>query len=102
MESLTTNGFPQNEFCGNMDKNLTLEEYLIRPRHYNQGGVETFDYINSNKFGYAQGNVIKYVSRYKIKDGLPYLYKARWYLNCLIEEEENAEAATGSATDDQP
>ena len=58
-----------------------------RPKHYNQGGIEVYDFIKSNKFGYAQGNVVKYVSRYRYK-GTPIqdLLKARWYLNKLIEE----------------
>ena len=58
-----------------------------RPKQYNQGGIEVYDFIKSNKFGYAQGNVVKYVSRYRYK-GSPIqdLLKARWYLNKLIEE----------------
>ena len=46
-----------------------------------------FDFIKSNNFNYAQGNVVKYVSRYRHK-GTPVqdLLKARWYLNKLIEE----------------
>ena len=58
-----------------------------RPKHYNQGGIEVYDFIKSNKFGYAQGNVVKYVSRYRYK-GTPIqdLLKGRWYLNKLIEE----------------
>ena len=57
------------------------------PKHYNQGGIEVYDFIKSNKFGYAQGNVVKYVSRYRYK-GTPIqdLLKGRWYLNKLIEE----------------
>jgi hypothetical protein len=60
---------------------------INKPKHYNQGGVEVYEFIKSNKFGYAQGNVIKYVSRYRYK-GTPIqdLLKARWYLNKLIDE----------------
>ena len=60
---------------------------INKPRHYNQGGIEVFDFIKSNNFNYAQGNVVKYVSRYRHK-GTPVqdLLKARWYLNKLIEE----------------
>ena len=63
-------------------------EEIDHPPHYNQGGIETFDYINSNKLGFAAGNAIKYLSRYKVK-GTPLkdLLKAQWYLNKLIEEE---------------
>ena len=60
---------------------------INKPRHYNQGGIEVFDFIKSNNFNYAQGNVVKYVSRYRHK-GTPVqdLLKARLYLNKLIEE----------------
>ena len=60
---------------------------INKPRNYNQGGIEVFDFIKSNNFNYAQGNVVKYVSRYRHK-GTPVqdLLKARWYLNKLIEE----------------
>jgi|TARA_R110002020_G_scaffold191605_1_gene391385 hypothetical protein len=84
-------------------KDLPLSEYVHRPRHYNQGGIETFDYVESNNFDFAQGNVIKYVSRFKFKDGIRDLHKARWYLDRLIERVENNEgAATESSPDGQP
>ena len=60
---------------------------INKPKHYNQGGIEVFDFIKSNNFNYAQGNVVKYVSRYRHK-GAPIqdLMKAKWYLTKLIEE----------------
>jgi hypothetical protein len=36
-----------------------------------------------------EGNVVKYLSRYKFKNGLEDLKKARWYINKIIEEKEN-------------
>ena len=39
---------------------------------------------------FAEGNVIKYVSRYKNKRGLQDLYKARWYLEYLIRDLETS------------
>lgn len=38
--------------------------------------------------GFLKGNIIKYVSRYKQKDGVKDLKKALDYLNWLIEHEE--------------
>ena len=39
--------------------------------------------------GYLQGNVIKYISRYRYKGtALEDLQKAQWYLNRLIKEVE--------------
>jgi hypothetical protein len=35
--------------------------------------------------GYLRGNVIKYIARYKDKDGLKDVYKAQHYLSKLVE-----------------
>ncbi|MBQ5695934.1 MAG: DUF3310 domain-containing protein, partial [Clostridium sp.] len=39
--------------------------------------------------GFLRGNIIKYVWRYKDKNGLEDLKKAQWYLNKLIEVVKN-------------
>ena len=59
------------------------------PAHYNKAGIETIDIIQSvtgDGFEtYLQGNILKYICRYKYKNGVEDLEKARWYLNRLIE-----------------
>lgn len=59
------------------------------PAHYNKAGIETIDIIQSvtgDGFEtYLQGNILKYMCRYKYKNGVEDLEKARWYLNRLIE-----------------
>jgi hypothetical protein len=54
-------------------------------RHYKQMAIQTWDYIIANGIGYMEGNVIKYVSRWKDKGGIEDLKKARHYLDKLIE-----------------
>ena len=54
--------------------------------HYQNKAIQPWDYIISNNIGYLEGNIIKYVSRYKEKHGLEDLKKARHYLDKLIEE----------------
>jgi len=58
----------------------------INPSHYKQGSIETIEYILDQDMNYLEGNIIKYVSRYKYKNGLEDLEKAQWYLNKLIGE----------------
>jgi hypothetical protein len=58
----------------------------INPNHYKQGNIEVIDFILDQKMNYVEGNVIKYVSRYKFKNGLEDLKKAQWYLNKLMLE----------------
>jgi len=48
-------------------------------------GIQTWDYIAANEIGYFEGNVIKYVSRWKQKGGIEDLRKAQHYLSKLIE-----------------
>ena len=54
----------------------------INPTYY-QKGIETTDYIVSHSMNYLEGNIIKYVTRYKDKGGLEDLNKAEWYLTRL-------------------
>jgi hypothetical protein len=52
--------------------------------HY-QVAIQPWDYIIANDLGYLEGNVIKYVTRYKNKGGVEDLRKAQHYLTKLIE-----------------
>ena len=56
--------------------------------HYSKLAIQPVEYINANKLNYLQGNVIKYVTRYKDKNGLQDLEKAKHYIDMLIELEE--------------
>jgi len=53
--------------------------------HYKSKAIQPWDYIISNDLGYLEGNVVKYVSRWKDKGGLQDLHKAQHYLQKLIE-----------------
>ena len=56
--------------------------------HYSKLAIQPVEYINANKLTYLQGNVIKYVTRYKDKNGLQDLEKAKHYIDMLIELED--------------
>jgi len=55
------------------------------PSHYKQGSIQPWDYIVSNNMCYLSGNVVKYVTRYKYKNGLEDLKKARAYIDKMID-----------------
>lgn len=57
---------------------------IKHPKHYTQG-IECWDYIVSHDMGYLDGNIIKYVTRYKHKNGVEDLEKAKAYLEKLIK-----------------
>lgn len=57
--------------------------------HYKNMVIQVVQYNHLNGIGYMEGNVIKYVSRWKSKgNGIEDLRKARHYLDLLIEMEE--------------
>jgi len=75
-------------------RNDIKNEKVDHPSHYNQSGIETIEAIKSATGdvgfeGYCVGNIVKYVSRYKYKNGLEDLKKALWHIKRLITEVEN-------------
>ena len=62
----------------------------ISPNHYTKMNMAPSEYIilNEGEFTWCIANVIKYVSRYKRKNGIEDLKKARWYLERQIAMEE--------------
>lgn len=56
------------------------------PNHYN--GTDLMDLLIKHEVDFCSGNIMKYVFRFKQKDGINDLYKARVYLNALIAYEE--------------
>lgn len=56
------------------------------PKHYRQGAIEPWDFITSQGMSFLEGNIIKYVTRYKAKGGVADLFKAKTYLEKLIKE----------------
>lgn len=74
----------------------TQNDNVNRPGHYTFGAIEVIDYIRDKMTpemfqGFCMGNVLKYVSRHKHKNGVEDLKKANVYLGWLIESEEGAE-----------
>jgi hypothetical protein len=55
--------------------------------HYSRLGIEPIQFIETNGLGYHEGNAVKYVSRWRNKNGIEDLTKAKWYIERLIELE---------------
>lgn len=67
-----------------------MNDVVNHPEHYTSGKIEVIQYLKDKltpeQFqGFCRGNVLKYVSRYELKDGIQDLEKAAVYLNWLIE-----------------
>jgi hypothetical protein len=61
--------------------------------HYKKKSIEPWDYIEANGIGFLDGNAIKYLTRWKDKNGIEDLRKARHYVDKLIEVETQKSAA---------
>ena len=53
--------------------------------HYKKYKIQPVEFIIKNNIGFCEGNVIKYVLRFKDKNGIADLEKAKHYLELLIE-----------------
>ena len=72
-----------------------ITEAVDHPAHYNQGGVECIDAMKAATVGlegiqaFCAANAIKYIWRFKDKNGAEDLDKAMWYIQRLKEEIRN-------------
>jgi hypothetical protein len=77
---------------------ITCHDMVDHPPHYqSETGLEVIDVIEAFAFDLKgieatdTGNILKYMCRWKGKNGLEDLKKARWYLNHLIDHVEKLE-----------
>lgn len=95
------------KYLGEWDRAHDIEEYMgvddeeddnvNHPSHYISNGIESIDVIEaftkdlSGIEAFCTGNVIKYILRWKHKNGIEDLKKAKWYLDRIINsyKEEN-------------
>ena len=71
-------------------RDKTYGDDVDSPFQYNNGNIECIDAIKAastkEEFeGYIRANVLKYVWRFRYKDNIKDLRKAKWYLDKLIE-----------------
>ena len=59
--------------------------------HYKDLAIQPVEYIHANRLGFCEGSVVKYVTRWRNKNGIQDLKKARHFLDLLIELEERKE-----------
>ena len=57
----------------------------IGGNHYEKQKIQPIDYIEANNLSFCEGNIVKYITRWKYKNGLEDLEKAKWYLERVIK-----------------
>ena len=77
-------------------KPMDAVDNVNHPKHYTEGKIECIDYIEDKLTdeeyrGYIKGNVLKYITREKHKNGDEDLRKAKWYLDRLVSRLEESE-----------
>lgn len=70
----------------------------IAGNHYSSMAIQPAEYITRNKLGFLEGNAIKYISRYKHKNGRQDLQKAIHCIELLIELNDKEAAAKAERT----
>lgn len=70
-----------------------ISNNVVHPSHYNRTSVEVIDTLRgmmtTDEYrGFLIGNVVKYISRYSMKNGLEDIKKAKYYLNLLEQDLE--------------
>ena len=69
----------------NQQAKTQADSIQVGGNHYKKQTIQPWDYILANGLGFLEGNVVKYVTRYKDKNGVEDLKKAQHYLQKLIE-----------------
>ena len=55
--------------------------------HYKGMVIQPVEFIQKNRLGFVEGNIIKYICRWRAKNGLEDLHKVRHYIDLLIDIE---------------
>ncbi len=66
---------------------MSASDTQVGGSHYVTRTIQPWDYIAANKLDFFQGNIVKYVTRFREKGGVDDLKKAQHYLEKLIEIE---------------
>jgi len=81
-----------------VQEDFTLGDNVNNPSHYGQGKIEAIEYIKDfltkeEYIGNLRGNIAKYLHRWRYKNGIEDLKKAKVYLEWLIDEVTDAQAS---------
>lgn len=67
------------------EKEASALDKQVSGNHYKDCGIQPIEYIHANGLDYFQGNVVKYVTRHKDKNGKADIEKAIHYLELILE-----------------
>lgn len=82
-----------------MDKNYVFNPFEVQVGgdHYKGRGIQPLEYCMANKLTFCEANVVKYISRYRSKNGIEDLAKVVHYAFLAAFEEYGVEGSTALA-----
>ena len=66
-------------------------EKQIGGSHYKDCAIQPVDYIVENKLDFLEGNIVKYITRHKTKNGIEDIRKVIHYAELILEKKYGKE-----------
>lgn len=83
--------FNSKEICFGIENCSVVDESALATQqggtHYKDLKIQPIEYIHANKLGYIEGNIVKYITRHKEKNGAEDIKKIIHYCELLLELE---------------
>ena len=66
---------------------MSAKDHQVGGNHYKKMKIQPIDYIMANQMPFCEASVVKYVSRWRDKNGIEDLRKAKQLIDFIIEDE---------------
>ena len=67
-----------------------MVDKVEHPKHYNVGKIEVWDFIADQNLDFYEGNIVKYICRWKTKNGVEDLLKVKEYIDKYLEVQQKS------------
>ena len=67
-----------------------MSNKVEHPKHYNVGKIEVWDFIADQNLDFYEGNIVKYICRWKTKNGVEDLLKVKEYIDKYLEVQQKS------------
>ncbi len=69
---------------------MSANKKQVGGNHYLKYKIQPVEFIIKNNIGFVEGNIIKYILRFKDKGGIADLEKAKHYIELLIDSSKSS------------
>jgi len=69
-------------------QNISSLDVQVGGAHYKKRKIQPIEYIHANNLNYSEGAIVKYITRWRDKNGFEDLQKIKHYVDLLIEMEK--------------